>query len=156
MTAAGLDAAPIPLLGKAAGTLNTMQQFGAVFGVAVVTAVFNAHGSLATPAAETSGYQAALSVAAGASILGALVAIAIRRARTGATESTETETHQRADGTAPELASIASWWSEPLGEAAAYLLFGAQQLRGSEKLDAGRLCGRDDRVAEVARCSLSP
>jgi hypothetical protein len=69
------------LLGKAAGTLNTMQQFGVVFGVAVVTAVFNSHGSLANPASVTSGYRAALLVSAGASVLGALVAVGIRRAR---------------------------------------------------------------------------
>jgi hypothetical protein len=58
-----------------------MQQFGAVFGVAVVTAVFNAHGSLATSAAVTSGYRSALAVSAGASVLGALAAVGIRRAR---------------------------------------------------------------------------
>ena len=50
VTAGGLNAVPPELLGKAAGTLNTMQQFGAVFGVAVVTAVFNGHGNLATSA----------------------------------------------------------------------------------------------------------
>jgi hypothetical protein len=59
-----------------------MQQFGVVFGVAVVTAVFNSHGSLANPASVTSGYRAALTVSAGASVLGALVAVGIRRART--------------------------------------------------------------------------
>ena len=58
-----------------------MQQFGAVFGVAVVTAVFNAHGSLATSAAVTSGYRSALAVSAGASVLGALAAVGIRRSR---------------------------------------------------------------------------
>jgi hypothetical protein len=52
-----------------------------VFGVAVVTAVFNSHGSLADPASVTSGYRAALAVSAGASVLGALVAVGIRRAR---------------------------------------------------------------------------
>jgi hypothetical protein len=60
VTAAALNAAPPALLGKAAGTLNTMQQFGAAFGIAVVTAIFNARGSLAGPAAVTSGYRPAL------------------------------------------------------------------------------------------------
>jgi MFS family permease len=83
VTAGGLNAVPPELLGKAAGTLNTMQQFGAVFGVAVVTAVFNSHGSLANAASVTSGYRAALVVSAGASVLGALVAVGIRRARAG-------------------------------------------------------------------------
>ena len=61
-----------------------MQQFGAVFGIAIVTAVFNTHGSLAGPAAVTSGYRPALAVAAGLSVLGAVTAIGIRRARTRA------------------------------------------------------------------------
>jgi len=83
VTAGGLNAVPADLLGKAAGTLNTMQQFGAVFGVAVVTAVFNAHGSLATSATVTSGYRAAMAMSAGASLLGALAAVGIRRVRAG-------------------------------------------------------------------------
>jgi EmrB/QacA subfamily drug resistance transporter len=82
VTAGGLNAVPPALLGKAAGTLNTMQQFGAVFGVAVVTAVFNAHGSLAGPAAVTSGYRPALAVAACASLIGTLAATGIGRAKT--------------------------------------------------------------------------
>ena len=86
--AAGLNAAPPALLGKASGTLNTMQQFGAVFGIAVVTAVFNSHGSLAGPAAVTSGYRPALAVSAGISVLGAITAIGMRRA----TASTEPPT----------------------------------------------------------------
>jgi EmrB/QacA subfamily drug resistance transporter len=83
VTAGGLNAVPTDLLGTAAGTLNTARQFGVVFGVAMVTAVFNAHGSFATPAAVTSGYRAALGVSAGASMLGALAALGIRRARAG-------------------------------------------------------------------------
>ena len=78
VTAAGLNAAPPALLGKAAGTLNTLQQFGAVFGVAIVTAVFNSRGSLADPAAVTSGFRPALAVAAGLSVLGAAAALGIR------------------------------------------------------------------------------
>lgn len=87
VTAGGLNAVPSALLGKAAGTLNTMQQFGAVFGVAVVTAVFDAHGSLAGPAAVTNGYRPALAVAAGASLVGALAATGIGRARSTAARS---------------------------------------------------------------------
>jgi EmrB/QacA subfamily drug resistance transporter len=98
VTAGGLNAAPPALLGKAAGTLNTMQQFGAVFGIAVVTAVFNARGSLAGPAAVTSGYRPALAVAAGISVLGAIAAIAMRRVRTG------TQPPALAEAPAPGLA----------------------------------------------------
>src|SRR5499427_7385966 len=80
VTTAGLNAVSPALLGKAAGTLNTLQQFGAVFGIAIVTAVFNTHGSLAGPATVASGYRPALAVAAGLSVLGAATAIGIRRA----------------------------------------------------------------------------
>jgi EmrB/QacA subfamily drug resistance transporter len=82
VTASGLNAVPPAMLGKAAGTLNTMQQFGAVFGIAVVTAVFNAQGSLASGAAVTSGFRPALAAAAGLSALGAVTASRLaRRAR---------------------------------------------------------------------------
>src|SRR5499433_1309480 len=80
VTTVGLNAVSPALLGKASGTLNTLQQFGAVFGIAIVTAVFNTHGSLANPATVTSGYRPALAVAAGLSVLGAATAIGIRRA----------------------------------------------------------------------------
>jgi EmrB/QacA subfamily drug resistance transporter len=82
VAAAGLSAAPHSLLGKAAGTINTLQQFGAVFGVAIATAVFNAHGSLASSAGVASGFKPALGVAAGLSLLGAFTAVGIRRGRT--------------------------------------------------------------------------
>jgi hypothetical protein len=80
VTTVGLNAVSPAMLGKASGTLNTLQQFGAVFGIAIVTAVFNTHGSLTSPAAVTSGYRPALAVAAGLSLLGAATAIGIRRA----------------------------------------------------------------------------
>jgi EmrB/QacA subfamily drug resistance transporter len=78
VAAAALSAAPPRLLGKAAGTLNTLQQFGSVFGVAVATAVFNAHGSLTSPAGVLSGFKPALGVAAGLSLFGAMVATGMR------------------------------------------------------------------------------
>jgi EmrB/QacA subfamily drug resistance transporter len=85
VSAAGLNAVNPASLAKAAGIMNTMQQFGSVFGIAVATTVFNAHGSLASPAAVTTGYRPALAVAAGLSVLGALTALALRRpARTAA------------------------------------------------------------------------
>ena len=80
VSAAGLNAVGPESLGKAAGVMNTMQQFGAVFGIAIATTVFNAHGSLATAATITSGYRSALAVSAGLSVLGAVTAFGIRRA----------------------------------------------------------------------------
>ncbi len=79
VSAAGLGAVSPSSLGRAAGVMNTMQQFGAVFGIAVGTTVFNAHGSLTSAAAVTSGYRPALAVAAALSFLGALTALALRR-----------------------------------------------------------------------------
>ncbi|HEY6313876.1 MAG TPA: DHA2 family efflux MFS transporter permease subunit [Streptosporangiaceae bacterium] len=81
VSAAGLNAVAPQALGKAAGVMNTMQQFGAVFGIAVATTVFNANGSLASAAGITSGYRPALGVSAGLSLLGAATALGIRRAR---------------------------------------------------------------------------
>jgi EmrB/QacA subfamily drug resistance transporter len=80
VSAAGLNAVSPSLLGKAAGVMNTTQQFGAVFGIAVATTVFNANGSLAAAAAITSGYRSALAVCAAMSALGAALALGIRRA----------------------------------------------------------------------------
>ena len=67
VTAAGMNAVPPGLIGKAAGTMNTLQQFGAVVGIAVVTAVFNATGSLAGAASVTHGYRPALARVSGIS-----------------------------------------------------------------------------------------
>jgi EmrB/QacA subfamily drug resistance transporter len=80
VSAAGLNSVSPQSLGKAAGVMNTMQQFGAVFGIAIATTVFNANGSLVSAAAITSGYRPALGVSAGLSVLGAIAALGIRRA----------------------------------------------------------------------------
>jgi EmrB/QacA subfamily drug resistance transporter len=80
-SAAGLNAAPPPLLGRAAGVLNTVQQIGQATGVAVVTVVFDAHGSLNSPSEMLSGYEPALVTAATISVLGAIAALGIGRHR---------------------------------------------------------------------------
>jgi EmrB/QacA subfamily drug resistance transporter len=80
-SAAGLNAASPALLGRSAGVLNTLQQIGQAAGVAVVTVVFDAHGSLDSPAATLSGYEPALVTAATISLLGALSALAIAHHR---------------------------------------------------------------------------
>jgi MFS family permease len=76
-SSAGLNAAPAALLGRASGVLNTLQQIGAAFGVAIVTAVFDAHGSLTTPAATLAGYEPALTTTAAVSVAGALAALGL-------------------------------------------------------------------------------
>jgi EmrB/QacA subfamily drug resistance transporter len=86
-SSAGLNAAPPALLGRASGVLNTLQQVGAAFGIAVVTAVFDAHGSLSTPAATLDGYEWVLITTAGISTLGALTALGLSRRRTPTAET---------------------------------------------------------------------
>jgi EmrB/QacA subfamily drug resistance transporter len=80
-SAAGLNAAPPELLGRAAGVLNTLQQLGQAAGVATVTVVFEAHGSLSSPAEMLSGYEPTLVTTAAISVLGALAALGIGRHR---------------------------------------------------------------------------
>jgi MFS family permease len=80
-SAAGLNAAPPALLGRSAGVLNTLQQLGQAAGVAVVTVVFEAHGSLDSPAQTLSGYEPALVTAATISLLAALAALGISHHR---------------------------------------------------------------------------
>lgn len=64
-------------VGAAAGVVNTVQRVGAVLGIAAITAVFTAHGYLATPTGVIHGFRWGLSVSAGISLLGAAVGLAI-------------------------------------------------------------------------------
>jgi EmrB/QacA subfamily drug resistance transporter len=74
-------------MGKASGVLNTMQRFGGVFGVALVSVVFAGSGQLINPAGVTSGFRPALALSAGLSLLGAVCALGVgrrvRRSRVG-------------------------------------------------------------------------
>jgi len=78
---AALSAVPPADMGKASGVNNTLQRFGGVFGVAVVTAVFTATGHLGTPEQVAAGFRPGLAVAAGLSVLGAATALAVGRRR---------------------------------------------------------------------------
>ena len=73
-------------MGKASGINYMAQRFGAVFAVAIGSAVFASHGGLASPGAVTAGFRPALwacSVFAG---LGALTAVAMSARRKPAPE----------------------------------------------------------------------
>jgi EmrB/QacA subfamily drug resistance transporter len=70
-----LNAVPPADMGKASGVQSTLQRFGAVFGVAIVAAVFSANGHLGSPATVVSGFRPALAAAAGLSVAGALAAL---------------------------------------------------------------------------------
>jgi EmrB/QacA subfamily drug resistance transporter len=73
--AAALGAVPPEDLGKASGATNTLQRFGGVFGLAITTAVFSAHGHFGTRASFDAGFRPALATAAALSLVGAMAAL---------------------------------------------------------------------------------
>ncbi|WUH89090.1 MFS transporter [Streptomyces sp. NBC_00433] len=70
-----VGAVPVEDSGVAAGTNNTVREAGGVFGVAVLVAVFAAHGGYGSQASFMDGFKAAEIVAAVASAIGGLVAV---------------------------------------------------------------------------------
>jgi EmrB/QacA subfamily drug resistance transporter len=86
LPAAALGVVPPAHLGTAAGVVNTVQRIGAVVGIAVVAAVFGAHGSLADPDSVANGFRWALSASAAISLVGSAVGLAIGRRRTTTVE----------------------------------------------------------------------
>lgn len=82
--AAALSAVPAGDVGRASGVSNTTQRFGAAFGIAIVTAVFAAHGHLGSAASVTAGYRPAMVVSAVISLAGAAAAVAVGRRRVAA------------------------------------------------------------------------
>ena len=87
-SAAALNAVSPEHLGKASGVSNMLQRWGAVFGVALATAVFDANGSLASPETIVSGYRPVLALAAGMALVGIIAAFAVRRREPASTAST--------------------------------------------------------------------
>jgi EmrB/QacA subfamily drug resistance transporter len=82
---------PITDSGVAAGTNNTVRESGGVFGVAVLAAVFAAHGGYGSPADFMHGFRSAEIVAAVAAIVGAGVAsLAPSKAQATAAAALET------------------------------------------------------------------
>jgi MFS family permease len=69
-----LTAVPAELAGKASGAANAIRELGGVLGVAVLAAVFTAHGSYASPATYVHGVTAALPIGAAIVGLGAVAA----------------------------------------------------------------------------------
>ena len=83
---AALSAVAPSEVGAASGILTMMQRLGAVFGIAIGSAVFDAAGSLAAPADVTSGFRPAVAVAAGFALLAALAAVAVGARRVAVAE----------------------------------------------------------------------
>ena len=74
-------------MGTASGINSMMQRFGAVFGLAVVTAVFAAEGGIGSPAAVAAGFRPAVAVASAFAILAATTALLIGSDRRQETSS---------------------------------------------------------------------
>lgn len=68
-------------IGKASGVNSTLQRFGSVFGIALVSAIFASNGHLSNPVSFTAGFRPALAAAASLSALGALSALGVRGIR---------------------------------------------------------------------------
>jgi EmrB/QacA subfamily drug resistance transporter len=64
-------------VGKAAGANSMMRELGGVFGIAIAVAVFGGAGSYASPASFIDGFGPAMGVAAGLSLVGAIVGLAL-------------------------------------------------------------------------------
>ena len=62
-------------MGKASGVFNMGRFLGGMFGVAGLVAVFSAVGSIDTPATFSTGFAAAMRVAAALSLLGAIAGL---------------------------------------------------------------------------------
>ena len=79
VASAALSSALPEHLGKASGANSTFRQLGGVFGIAVAVLVFDRAGSYASPADVAEGARAALLVASGVGVLGAVAATTIPR-----------------------------------------------------------------------------
>ena len=75
---------PPEAIGKAAGTNSTMRELGGVFGIALAVAAFSGSGSYVSAASFGDGFVAAMTVAAGLSLLGALCGAALPGRRVAA------------------------------------------------------------------------
>jgi EmrB/QacA subfamily drug resistance transporter len=62
-------------IGKASGTFNMVRFLGGVFGIAILVAAFAGTGSVASPAAFSSGFALAIAAAASLSLLGAVAGL---------------------------------------------------------------------------------
>jgi MFS family permease len=71
-------------MGKASGINYMAQRFGAVFAIAIGSAVFSANGHLGSPASVTAGFRPALWACACFAVLAALTAFCIGPRRTAA------------------------------------------------------------------------
>ena len=89
MPTAVLSAVTPQEMGKASGVSYMAQRFGAVFAIAIGTAIFTRFGGFGTPATVTAGFRPALWACSVFALLAALAATAMSRRPKQATEATE-------------------------------------------------------------------
>jgi EmrB/QacA subfamily drug resistance transporter len=77
-------------MGKASGINYMAQRFGAVFAIAIGSAVFSTYGHLGTPASVTAGFKPALWACAGFAVLAAVSAVGITPRKPATPAPTET------------------------------------------------------------------
>jgi len=68
-------------IGKASGAFNMFRFLGGALGIAILVAVFDRAGGLSSPQAFSSGFEAAVGVAAILSVAGAIVGLGLPRPR---------------------------------------------------------------------------
>jgi EmrB/QacA subfamily drug resistance transporter len=74
-----LGAVPPALVGKASGATNAIREVGGVLGISVLSSIFAAHGSYASPARFVDGMTAAVPIGAAVLAAGALAALLVPR-----------------------------------------------------------------------------
>jgi MFS family permease len=84
-----LNAVATTELGKASGINYMAQRLGAVFAIAIGSAVFSAHGHLGNPAAVTAGFRPALWSSVAFAALAAVTALTIPAPAPRATAETQ-------------------------------------------------------------------
>jgi MFS family permease len=70
-----IGAVAVDEIGKASGAGSMVRWLGAVFGIAILAAVFADHGSFASPQTFTGGFAPAIGVAAGLALAGAIAGL---------------------------------------------------------------------------------
>jgi EmrB/QacA subfamily drug resistance transporter len=75
-----MNSVPPAFVGKAAGVFNSVRQLGGVLGIAIVSAVFAAHGGYASPDTFRDGAAPAMYVAAAVALAGAVIGTRAQRA----------------------------------------------------------------------------
>jgi EmrB/QacA subfamily drug resistance transporter len=74
-----LAAVPMPAIGAASGTFNTVRQLGGAFGIAITTAVFTARGGLGSARTFSDGFGSAIATAAALAFAGAIIGLLLPR-----------------------------------------------------------------------------